>query len=310
MRVAVLGIGFGEHHVGVYKKMPKADLRYIFGRNPEKLAHAGKKYSVRTTVDYGEILGDPSIDLVDICLPTELHKEYAIRALESGKHVLCETPIACTTSEANEIKKAADRNGRNVYVDPFTKYSAPHRIGIEYAKSGKIGTIKHVYAYNKTSNIWGDLSIDKSLLNFFIHNLDFIMEIMGIPNSFSAFGIPMQNKSIIEANYSYNGAMATLISDSSLPLNSPFLIGFDLIGDAGSIRFNASYRAESEQKLIYNDGKSNIGIDIPATDDYEEVIRHVLDCIERNEKSENIDVSDAIDALVMVEKTKDAMVTF
>jgi predicted dehydrogenase len=304
INVAVWGTGFGKYHVALYRKK-NVNVKYVYGRNKETLAEIEKTYAVESTNDYEEILGNDDITLVDICMPTELHMEYAIKALDSGKHVFCETPIAFSSTEALEIKKAAERNGKNVYIDLFTKYSAPHKIGIEYAKNGKIGAIKHLYAYNKTSQVWGDLSLNKSIFTFFINNIDMVSDLLGAPRSINAFGVELPHKSIIEANYGYDGAMATLISDSSLPLNSPFLIGFDIIGDQGSIRFNGSFGENVEQKLVYSNGQGNSEIEIPETDDYEEVIDHVISCIENNEKSSNIDVLNAIEVLEIAEKTKE-----
>lgn len=305
INVAVLGTGFGKYHIELYRKRPNVNVKYLYGRNTEKLSEIERKYSVKSTKKYDDILSDKDIALVDICMPTELHMEYAIKALDSGKHVFCETPIAFSSNEAFEIKKAAERNGKNVYIDLFTKYSAPHKIGIEYAKNGKIGAIKHLYAYNKTSQVWGDLSLDKSIFTFFINNVDMVSELLGKPKSISAFGIELIKKSIIEANYGFDGAMATLISDSSLPVNSPFLIGFDIIGDKGSIRFNASFGDKAEQKMVYANGQGNNEIEIPETDDYEEVLSHVLSCLEKGEKSNNIDIANAIEVLEIAEKTKE-----
>lgn len=307
INVGLLGTGFGAVHIELYKKNPNAKLVSIFGRNEAKLGKITQKHGVKTTLEIEEILNNPDIDLIDICLPTELHAKYAIRALECGKNVFCETPIAYTSKEAYEIKNAANKSGKYVFVDMFTKFSAPHKIGLDYAKDGKIGNVKHLYAYSKTSQVWGDLSVKKSIFTFFINNIDMVSELLGKPMNTSAFGISQNQKSIIEANYGYSGAMATLISDSSLPKNSPFLIGFDIIGDNGSIRFSASFGDKAEQRLIYNDGSTNRELEIPGTDDYEEVVNHVLECLLKNERSKSIDIENAIEVLEIAEKTNDVI---
>lgn len=310
VNVAVLGTGFGKYHIDLYKKNPNANLMYVFGRNREKLAGIKEKHSVTITQSIEEITNDSEVELIDICLPTELHKEYAIRALDCGKNVFCETPLAFTTKDAYDIMEAAARNGKNVFVDMFTKFSAPHRIGIDYVKAGKIGALKYLYAYNKTSKVWGDLSVEKSIFTFFINNIDMVAELLGKPEKTNAFALPLGQKSVVEANYGYNGAMATLISDSSLPDKSPFLIGFDAVGENGSIRFAASFGENAEQKLIYNDEKGNHEIEIPGTDDYEEVVNHVLKCLINKEKSRSIDIEDAIEVLEIAEKTKEIIIKY
>ncbi len=310
VNVAVLGTNFGMNHIEIYQKIADVTIKYVFGRNQNALSKIHREYGIFVTDRFEDILEDGSIDLIDICLPTELHHEYAIRALRKSKHVFCETPISFSLREAKEIAYVADGNKRHVYVDMFTKYSTPHQIGINYAKSNKLGKIHYLEAYNKTPSTWGDLSIGRSVFTFFIHNLDFLLEILGNPKSIASYGIDMKRRSVIQANYGYERAMATLISDSSLPENSPFLIGYNIDGEKGSVRFRGSFGEEVEQSVHVNLDGVEQRVEVPETDDYEQVIRHVLECLKRDEKSPNLDIDHAVASLEVATKTREKTVIF
>jgi predicted dehydrogenase len=78
----------------------------FFGRTPEKLAQISDDFGFATTTDLDALIGDTSVDLVDICLPTRLHADVAVRALHASKDVLIELPLADTLDDAARIVAA------------------------------------------------------------------------------------------------------------------------------------------------------------------------------------------------------------
>ncbi|MDR0272381.1 MAG: Gfo/Idh/MocA family oxidoreductase, partial [Clostridiales bacterium] len=103
IKVGILGTGFGETHVKLYKKIEGFEIVSVFGRNADKLQKITEEYGVKTTTDISEIIENPEIDVIDICLPTELHCKYAIEGLKAGKHIFCETPLTYCIEEAEAI---------------------------------------------------------------------------------------------------------------------------------------------------------------------------------------------------------------
>jgi predicted dehydrogenase len=108
MKVGLLGTGFGIAHASIYHAHPEISEVVVFGRTPAKLQAFAEQFGYATTTDPASIYDDPAIDLVDVCLPTGLHAEHVLRALQAGKHVLCELPLAAMGVAKDSGSSAAE----------------------------------------------------------------------------------------------------------------------------------------------------------------------------------------------------------
>ena len=93
---------------------------------------------------YEAMLADPTIEAVYVPTPNALHKKWTIAALEAGKHVLCEKPIACTAVEAEEMIAAAEKNGKLLMEAFMYRYGGKFRKMMEILESGVLGKIKAI----------------------------------------------------------------------------------------------------------------------------------------------------------------------
>src|SRR5215212_3928940 len=115
MKIAVLGLGFmGSMHVRALRELPGVELAAVYSSDPRKLSGdltaiqgnlggPGERLDFSRLKQYSDIpqlLADPGIDAVDLCLPTYLHEDVAIAALRAGKHVLVEKPMALDGASA------------------------------------------------------------------------------------------------------------------------------------------------------------------------------------------------------------------
>jgi predicted dehydrogenase len=110
IRVAIIGAGIGAEHLAGYRALPDRFSRGHDLRSRHGPCHGadGWRRPLRIVSDIAGVLVDDSIDLVDICLPPHLHAEVAIAALDAGKHVICEKPLARSLLEVDAIRDAAD----------------------------------------------------------------------------------------------------------------------------------------------------------------------------------------------------------
>jgi len=158
LRVGMVGYAFmGAAHSHAWRTAPRffdlplaPELAAVAGRNPEGVRAAAAKYgwdSVET--DWRALIERDDIDLIDICTPGNTHAEIAIAALEAGKHVLCEKPLANSVAEAERMTAAADAAaGRGVYSMCGFSYRRTPALALakRMVAAGRLGQIRHVRA--------------------------------------------------------------------------------------------------------------------------------------------------------------------
>lgn len=115
-RVAVIGAGVGAAHAQAYRELPHAfALKIVCDLNEERAAGvAAQGEGTEVLASFDEVLARRDIDIVDICLPPQLHRESVIRALEAGKDVVCEKPLVGSVAEVDAIEAVSRRTGRTV----------------------------------------------------------------------------------------------------------------------------------------------------------------------------------------------------
>jgi len=111
IKTAIFGTGFmGRVHTEGVRRLGNVEVAGIAGSAAATARRLADELSIdRSTGDYRELLADPAIDAVHVCTPNELHFPMAMAALEAGKHVLCEKPLAVSVAEAREMVTLAKR---------------------------------------------------------------------------------------------------------------------------------------------------------------------------------------------------------
>ncbi len=146
LRVGIAGIGFmGMIHYLAYQKVRNAKVAAICTRDAKKLAGDWRGIQgnfgppgaqmelkgVRKYQRFEDLLADPDIDMVDLCLPPGEHAKAAIAALKAGKHVLCEKPITLNVVDAKKMLAAAKAADRQLLVAHVLPYFAEYTFAWE-----------------------------------------------------------------------------------------------------------------------------------------------------------------------------------
>ena len=121
---AVLGLGIGMAHAEAAAASENALLVALCDKDEKRLHRAAEQYP--DAVCYTEadaLFADPNVDVVSICLPSAMHADYAVRAMEAGKHVLVEKPIDITCEQAKRIEEARHRTGKRCGVVVQNRYN-------------------------------------------------------------------------------------------------------------------------------------------------------------------------------------------
>ncbi|NLC45491.1 MAG: Gfo/Idh/MocA family oxidoreductase [Clostridiales bacterium] len=152
VRVAIVGCG----GIGMGKHMPSlALLKHVkmvafCDIIEERAVEAAKKFGVegaKVSTDYKEIFKDDTIEVVHVCTPNRSHAEISIAAMEAGKHVMCEKPMAKTAAEAREMVEAAKKTGMKLTVGYQTRHSAEGQYLKQAVEAGELGDIYFAKAH-------------------------------------------------------------------------------------------------------------------------------------------------------------------
>ncbi|WP_299167881.1 Gfo/Idh/MocA family protein [uncultured Arthrobacter sp.] len=158
LRVGMVGYAFmGAAHSHAWRTAPRffdlplrPELSVLVGRNADAASEAAERMGWNeTATDWREVIARDDIDLIDICTPGDTHAEIAIAALEAGKHVLCEKPLANSVEEAERMVAAAEaaaQHGIQAMCGYSYRRTPALTLARELVQEGRIGTIRHVRA--------------------------------------------------------------------------------------------------------------------------------------------------------------------
>jgi len=192
IKYAVVGLGVGRSHCDAAHNSKNAELFAVCDLKADRLEAAKKKYAgVLTYESFEEMLKNPEIDIVSICVPSGLHAELAVQALEAGKHVLVEKPIDITPEKALEIENARVKTGLKagvIHQNRFNAVMAPVKEAVDSDKLGKLflGNFAVKWfrdqKYYEANDGWrGTWEMDGggSLMNQAVHTVDLMQWLMG-----------------------------------------------------------------------------------------------------------------------------------
>ena len=148
LRIGVLGAAaiVPGALTGPAKSVPEVTVAAIAARNPDRAAAMARKQGIPTVhASYADLLADPDIDAIYNPLPNGLHAEWTIRALEAGKHVLCEKPLCANADQAQQMAEAARAAGL-VLSEAFAYRYHPLAARMKAIVAGELGPVRHIKA--------------------------------------------------------------------------------------------------------------------------------------------------------------------
>lgn len=131
----------GYNHARVYSQLKNANLLAVADISKTALKRVTKRYNTKGFTDYMKVLEMPEIDAVSVCVPTTYHYKVTMDAIEHGKHVLVEKPIAFTVEEAKEMIKFARKKNVKLSVGHVERFNPAVQKAKEVVESGTIGDI-------------------------------------------------------------------------------------------------------------------------------------------------------------------------
>ncbi|MCI0360538.1 MAG: Gfo/Idh/MocA family oxidoreductase [Planctomycetaceae bacterium] len=267
LRVGIAGIGFmGWIHYLAYRKVKGVKLAAVCTRDTRKLAGdwrgiqgnfgpPGEQVDLSGVAKYSDLaglLGDPSIDLVDLCLPPHLHCEASMAALKAGKHVFVEKPMALTAADCDKMVKAANKAGKQILVGhvlPLLPEYAFARKAIAGGKYGKLlgGHFKRVISDPLwLKDFYNPATVGGPLVDLHVHDAHFIRLLFGMPTAVTSQG-RLRGETVEYCVSQFQFADRSLVvSSASGVVNQqgrPFTHGFEIHLEKATLYFDLAVLA-------------------------------------------------------------------
>lgn len=202
-----------------------------------------KRYS-----DYRELLADPDIDLVDICLPPDLHEKVTVEAVRAGKHVLVEKPVSIDLQSAVRMVREAEKAGVQIMVAHVLPFFPEFAFAAEAVSSGRYGRLlaghfRRVIATPDWSDGMGDFrKVGGWGIDLHIHDNHFISSICGVPRKVFSRGTLVDGfVNHVHTSYIYDDPdlAITAVSGGIAARGLEFAHGYELFLEEATIAFSA-----------------------------------------------------------------------
>lgn len=247
MRVGLLGAGtMGRVHALAWRQVPGVELLGVAGAAPAAAAEFGHDVGVPTFRDLADLVA-AGVQVVDVCLPTDLHAEAALAAMASGCDVICEKPLTRTLAEAQTLLGAAAANGRQLYCGQvlrfFPAYRRIHSI-LATGELGRVGVVRTTRAGGppRGHRDWyadvgrsGGVTVD-----LLIHDLDFLGWAVGPVRTVQTLAVNDQRGTPMLVQVLATLADGTLCHlEASWAHHEPFFMNVEVAAENGLIQWDS-----------------------------------------------------------------------
>jgi predicted dehydrogenase len=315
--IGIVGVGFmGVTHFKAIDKVKGGKVGAIVSRDAAKRGGDWRSIQgnfgdgggvqdlskVKGYSELDELLADPQIDLVDICLPTSMHVEMTLRALEAGKHVFLEKPITLNLKDADLLITAAKKHKRQFMVAHVLRYFPEFRLLKGLVASGEHGKVlaAHFKRIISLPSWWDPKKLKRTggpAIDLHIHDADFVQFLFGMPRSLVAQGYIGRGGTVeyINALYKYPGKMAISAEGGWLAQpGCPFEHGYDIYFEEATLKFNSSWGVPPQ--LLSKDGKVRKPR-LPGKDGFVGELQEVVNAIKSGKESVELGAQSARDSL-------------
>ena len=326
-RIGIVGMGgMGWFHASRYYQIAGAELTAIADVRPDRLEaknavqinienRAGPPdlSAVQRFAEGRQLIAEADVDIIDICLPSYLHAEYAIAALEAGHHVLCEKPMALNLPDADAMIAAARQAGRKLMIAQCIRFWPEFQFLKRTAQTGTLGRLLdlHMFRLGGRPAGWGfqNWFLDPaksggSLYDLHIHDVDFVNSMLGAPDEILASGRKASPESVcevVQAIYRYKDGPQVSIYGGWSEVQIPFRAGYEAWFEKGFLRL------EPGGTLTVYDGPDQLNpqpADYPHGDAYYNEIQYFIQCVQNDQEPGECPPESARDSLALLEKER------
>jgi predicted dehydrogenase len=324
IRIGIIGLGFmGRTHYEAYQKLPQAQVVMVADQDPKRaagdlsggwgnLGTGGIQQlpmdRIRGTTEFKELINDPNVDIIDICVPTPGHVDLAIAALATGKNVMCEKPMAISSAEARKIAAAAAA-AKGFFMPAMCVRFWPEWQWLKRAVAeGHYGKVRSA-TFRRLGSMpagWfkeGKLS-GGAVVDLHVHDTDFIYHLFGKPHGVFTRGYSKTSGEIdhLITHYLYDGN-PLIVAEGGWTLADgwPFSMKYTVNFDRATADYDSG-RA-SGPLILYGEGKAET-IEASKVDGFVGELSYFIECVKTGTKPDRVTADDAVMGLQIIEAEK------
>jgi predicted dehydrogenase len=275
LNIVIIGFGFmGEMHAQAYAGLPRAQVVAIVDALPE-IARAKVSRlqigAIPVFADLESALAAVSVDIIDICLPTDHHAAAAVQALRAGKHVFCEKPLALSIEQTREIRHAHEQAGTFFQVGHCIRFWPEYQAFEKFLRERSAGRLLSLTLQRRSArpgysaaNWLNDPG--RSLgaaVDLHIHDTDFVLSLLGTPPAVFSRGTRDQGGwSHIFTHYLYDDVVVQAEGGWNYPGQWGFQMAFQAVFERGTVEYDSG--ANPTIRLVREGGKPEALPYVPA----------------------------------------------
>lgn len=324
LRIAVAGLGFmGSTHLNALRSISAANVVAVCSQDDRRLsgdlsAAGGNLGDAAARFDFSglktyrsldELLADPGIDAVDLCLPTHLHAPATISALRAGKHVLVEKPMALDSAECGAMMDEAARQGRVLMAAQVLRFFPMYQVLEQTLPS--LGAVRSAaFRRRCAAPGWSPWLTDKTrsgggVFDLLIHDVDMCLHLFGKPQAVAATGHEnlAAGIDILDATLFYADGFTAVISGGwHHPKSYPFSMEYTVVADGGTVEYSSAGR----EPALYRANGEHETLAMAAHDGYAAEIEYFVNCCLTGETPSQCEPSDSAAAVRLTRMLADA----
>lgn len=249
LKIGLIGCGFmGTMHANCYKNLEDVELVAVADLRTEKASELAIGTNAVIYADGKDLIANAEVDAIDICLPTYLHAQYAMLAMDKVKYLFIEKPVTLTQAESNLLLTKSAQTGCQIQVGQVIRFWDEYMALRDIYLSKKYGKVVNAnFRRLSPSPDWGwnnwlhDIALSGGAAqDLHIHDIDYVLSLFGQPNNvWSVRNTLGEKNSYISSLLQYEDFAVSVEGTWDLPVSHPF---------------QATFRVTFEQAVVENDG--------------------------------------------------------
>lgn len=317
VRLAQVGCGYwGKNLARNFAQL--GALHAVVDDNPATAAAMAAEHGA-LAMTFGSVLEDSNIQAVSLATPAPQHAQMALAALNAGKHVFVEKPLALEVEEARQLVDAAQRTGQILMVGHLLQYHPIFIALCEIVKNGELGNLRHIYS-NRLS--FGKIRVEENVLwSFAPHDVSMVLALAGeMPHDVKAEGSSFVTQNVADNAICHlhfpSGITAHINVSWMHPFKEHRLV---VVGDKAMAAFEDSQPDWSKRLAIYRNHVDHAGafplavkgsvefVEVASAEPLKEECGHFLDCIQTG-NAPRTDGAEGLRVLDVLRQAEDCLV--